>query len=130
MFSSAIITLLSVLVLATPASAIITKITAHTSHVNTTPMPPPTHPPLGASVTYGQGSTTGNSYRLPLRDLLVSSGTNNCNLAPYLVPDAGKNVTEMIEDILKQSQGVTVILASLLRNKTPEQDACRVDVNR
>ncbi len=30
--------------------------------------------PLGASVTFGVGSSTGNSYRKDLRDALVASG--------------------------------------------------------
>ncbi|KAK4169630.1 SGNH hydrolase-type esterase domain-containing protein [Cladorrhinum sp. PSN259] len=136
--------------------------------------------PLGASVTYGVGSSTGNSYRQNLLDLLlqdghqvnfvgrrqngnfsnnhveatsgyvisqiataareaaplflpnivlVDAGTNNCNNGGA-VPDAGKNVTSMIRDILSLSPGCTVVLATLLENKIAEQDACRVDVNR
>ena len=136
--------------------------------------------PLGASVTYGVGSSTGNSYRKDLRDMLaqdghqvdfvgrrkngnfsdnrveatsgfviaqiaaaareatpiflpnivlVDAGTNNCN-GGGTVPDAGKNVTAMITDILASSPGCTVVLATLLENKMAEQDACRTDVNR
>ncbi len=35
---------------------------------------------LGASVTFGQGSTTGNSYRKSLEDLLVASN----NIVQYV----------------------------------------------
>lgn len=135
--------------------------------------------PLGASVTFGTGSTTGNSYRKNLRDLLVAAnqtvnmvgsktngdftdnnveatpgfvisqiadsaaasvpsnlpnlvlvdaGTNNCNNGGT-VPDAGANVTAMINNIYAQSPGATVILTSILANKIAEQDACRVDIN-
>ncbi|KAK3324401.1 SGNH hydrolase-type esterase domain-containing protein [Cercophora scortea] len=136
--------------------------------------------PLGASVTFGVGSTTGDSYRKDLRDLLVQAGyqvnlvgqqkhgsfadnaveatpgfvisqiaasahtatpaflpnlvlvdagTNNCNKGG-LVPDAGANVSAMIDDIFKLSPGTTVVLATVLANKIAEQDACRVDVNK
>ncbi|KAK3687971.1 SGNH hydrolase-type esterase domain-containing protein [Podospora appendiculata] len=136
--------------------------------------------PLGASVTFGVGSTTGDSYRKDLRDLLiqagyqvslvgqqkhgnfadnaveatpgfvisqitasahiaaprflpnlvlVDAGTNNCNKGG-LVPDAGTNVSAMIDDIFKLSPGATVMLTTLLANKVAEQDACRVDVNK
>ncbi|KAL0942042.1 gdsl-like lipase acylhydrolase [Colletotrichum truncatum] len=134
---------------------------------------------LGASVTFGTGSTTGNSYRKDLQDLLVAkgmsvtfvgtrangnfpdnaveatggfkinqiaasadkavpmlkpnlvlvdAGTNNCNKGGE-VPDAGANVTAMINKIYEQSPGSTVILTSILANKVPEQDACRVKIN-
>lgn len=134
---------------------------------------------LGASVTFGTGSTTGNSYRKDLQDLLVAqgmtlsyvgtrangnfadnaveatggfriaqiadsadkavpmlkpnlvlvdAGTNNCNKGGE-VPDAGANVTAMINKIYQQSPGSTVILTSILANKVPEQDACRVKIN-
>lgn len=136
--------------------------------------------PLGASVTFGIGSRTGNSYRKDLADLLVAAGqpvdfvgqftngdftnnqveatpgfvieqiaglasnatpallpnlvlmdagTNNCNQGGT-VPDAGANVTAMINEVFAQSPGATVILAQLLVNKVAAQDACRVDVNR
>lgn len=136
--------------------------------------------PLGASVTFGVGSTTGNSYRKDLHDTLVQAGhqvnfvgrrkngdfadndveatsgfvisqiadsasiaapmfqpnlalieagTNNCN-SGRSVPDAGANVTRMIDGIFKASPGVTVILASILKNKIAEQDACRLDINK
>ncbi|KAK4212654.1 SGNH hydrolase [Rhypophila decipiens] len=136
--------------------------------------------PLGASVTFGVGSSTGNSYRKDLRDslaqaghqvnfvgrrkngdfadnnveatsgfvisqiaesalvatpmflpniALIEAGTNNCN-SGRLVPDAGANVTKMIDTIFHASPGVTVILALILKNKIAEQDACRVDINR
>lgn len=135
--------------------------------------------PLGASVTFGTGSTTGNSYRKNLRDQLVAAGqtvnfvgefrngnftnsqveatpgfvinqiansssatvprflpnlvlldagTNNCN-AGGTVPDAGANVSSLISSIYAQSPGSTVILASVLVNKVPAQEACRVGVN-
>jgi lysophospholipase L1-like esterase len=136
--------------------------------------------PLGASVTFGVGSTTGNSYRKDLRDLLVESGatvnivgtqkngnfvdndceafsgfvieqiaakakdsvpkllpnvvlvdagTNNCN-SGIAVQDAGYNVSKMIDRIYADSPGVTVLLATLLTNKIPSQEECRLDVNR
>ncbi|KAJ0115619.1 hypothetical protein J7T55_010442 [Diaporthe amygdali] len=134
---------------------------------------------LGASVTFGTGSSTGNSYRKDLRDQLVAAGqtvnfvgefvngnftnrqveatpgfvisqianssnvnvpkflpnlvlldagTNNCN-SGGAVPDAGANVSSLINSIYTQSPGSTVILASVLVNKVPAQEACRVDVN-
>ncbi|KAK1749493.1 carbohydrate esterase family 3 protein [Echria macrotheca] len=136
--------------------------------------------PVGASVTFGVGSSTGNSYRLDLRTTLVSAGhevnyvgrhrngnftdnqveatsgfvlsqiaeaartatpmflpnlvlieagTNNCN-SGKLVPDAGANLTALINDIFTASPGVTVVAATLLANKVAAQDACRVDVNK
>lgn len=134
---------------------------------------------LGASVTFGTGSTTGDSYRKDLRDKLVAAGqtvnfvgefengnftnrqveatpgfvidqiansanttvprflpnlvlldagTNNCNKGGT-VPDAAANVSSLIGRIYAQSPGSTVILASILVNKVPEQEACRVDIN-
>ncbi|KAJ4390878.1 hypothetical protein N0V93_004477 [Gnomoniopsis smithogilvyi] len=135
---------------------------------------------LGASVTFGTGSSTGNSYRKDLRDMLVASGstvnfvgeftngnftnrqveatpgfvisqiadsanketpismpnlvlmdagTNNCNQGG-LVPDAGANVSTMIDNIFTQSPGSTVILATILVNaQDAGQEACRVDIN-
>ncbi|KAK5652286.1 hypothetical protein OQA88_10634 [Cercophora sp. LCS_1] len=138
--------------------------------------------PVGASVTFGVGSSTGSSYRKDLRALLtadpdphlvnfvgrnsngdfvdnqveatsgfvmaqiadaariatpmfkpnvilVEAGTNNCN-SGNPVPDAGRNMTALIDELFALSEGVTVIMATLLENKIPEQDACRVDVNR
>lgn len=135
--------------------------------------------PLGASVTFGTGSSTGNSYRNDLREQLVAAGqtvnyvgefengnftnrqveatpgfvisqianssntatpkflpnlvlldagTNNCN-SGGTVPDAGANVSSLINSIYTQSPGSTVILTSVLVNKVPAQEACRVDVN-
>lgn len=135
---------------------------------------------LGASVTFGTGSSTGNSYRKDLRDKLVANGstvnfvgestngnftnrqveatpgfvisqiaasaavaapkfqpnvvlmdagTNNCNKGGT-VPDAGANVTAMINDVYAKSPGATVVLTSILVNKVAEQDACRVDINK
>lgn len=134
---------------------------------------------LGASVTFGTGSSTGNSYRKDLRDQLVAAGqtvnfvgefqngnftnrqveatpgfvisqiansssatvpkfmpnlvlldagTNNCN-SGGTVPDAGANVSSLINSIYAQSPGSTVILTNILVNKVPAQEACRVDVN-
>ncbi|KAK3940332.1 hypothetical protein QBC46DRAFT_408436, partial [Diplogelasinospora grovesii] len=137
--------------------------------------------PLGASVTFGVGSTTGDSYRKDLRDTLVASrhqvnmvgsrkngndftdndveatpgfvisqiaksaktatpkflpnlvlvdaGTNNCNNGG-MVPDAGANVTAMINDLFALSPGVTVVLATILANKIAAQDACRVNIKQ
>ncbi|KAK3390724.1 SGNH hydrolase-type esterase domain-containing protein [Podospora didyma] len=133
----------------------------------------------GASVTFGVGSTTGNSYRKDLRDMLVQAGhavnfvgqhkngnfadneveatsgfvmaqiagavrtaapmflpnlvlieagTNNCNNGGK-VPDAGANVTAMVDSVFSLSPGATVVLATLLQNKIAAQDACRIDVN-
>jgi lysophospholipase L1-like esterase len=135
--------------------------------------------PLGASVTFGVGSTTGNSYRKDLRDALVSAGhtvnmvgtqtngafvdndceaysgfviaqiaekarnalpqlqpnvvlvdagTNNCNRGE-MVPDAGRNVTALVEEVFTLSPGATVVLTTLLVNTVAAQDTCRVDVN-
>ncbi|KAK6222410.1 GDSL-like Lipase/Acylhydrolase [Colletotrichum tabaci] len=110
---------------------------------------------LGASVTFGTGSTTGDSYRKDLQDLLASkgitatyvgtrangnfpdnaveatgdAGTNNCNKGGE-VPDAGTNVTAMVNKIYENSPGSTVILASILANKVQEQDACREKINQ
>lgn len=135
---------------------------------------------LGASVTFGTGSSTGNSYRKDLRDMLVASGstvnfvgeftngnftnrqveatpgfvisqiadsanketpislpnlvlmdagTNNCNKGG-LIPDAGANVSAMINNVFTQSPGSTVILTSILVNaQDAGQEACRVDIN-
>ncbi|KUJ13005.1 GDSL-like Lipase/Acylhydrolase, partial [Mollisia scopiformis] len=134
---------------------------------------------LGASVTFGTGSTTGDSYRKDLQDLLVANGntveyvgsrkngnfsnnaveavpgfvisqvaalanvsvpkykpnlvlvdagTNNCNKGGT-VPDAGTNVTILINNIFRQSPNATVILTTILVNSVAEQDACRVTVN-
>ncbi|KAH8749983.1 GDSL-like Lipase/Acylhydrolase, partial [Hyaloscypha finlandica] len=136
--------------------------------------------PLGASVTFGVGSTTGDSYRKDLEDLLLANGntvtyvgtnkngnftdnsveavsgfvisqistlaniavlqlkpnlvlldagTNNCNQGGT-VPDAGANVTNLINNIFQQSTGATVILATILVNSVAAQDACRVTVNK
>jgi hypothetical protein len=137
--------------------------------------------PLGASVTFGVGSTTGDSYRKDLLELLTSQqsatveyvgtqksgndftnnaceafpgdviaqiaakaatavpslkpnlvladmGTNNCNNGGT-VPDAGANVTAAIKRIYEDSPGATVILATLLVNAVPAQEACRQTVN-
>jgi hypothetical protein len=46
------------------------------------------------------------------------------------VPDAGVNVTNLINDIFKQSPGATVILTTILVNSVAAQDACRVTVNQ
>lgn len=134
---------------------------------------------IGASVTFGVGSTTGDSYRKDLQDLMVAAGmtvsyvgaqtngnfsnnaveatsgavisqiaaaaaiavpqykpnlvlldagTNNCN-SGGTVPDAGKNVTDIIDGIYEGSPGATVVLATILVNSVATQDACRVDEN-
>jgi lysophospholipase L1-like esterase len=134
---------------------------------------------LGASVSFGIGSTTGDSYRKDLEDLLtatsntvafvgtkangnfsnnaveatggfvisqivaaasaavpkllpnlvlVDAGTNNCN-SGGTVPDAGTNITNMINNIYGQSPGSTVILTTILVNSVAAQDACRLDEN-
>ncbi|KAI1856366.1 hypothetical protein JX265_011613 [Neoarthrinium moseri] len=135
--------------------------------------------PIGASVTFGVGSTTGNSYRKDLQDLLVAqgstvtyvgthkngnfannecqavsgfvirqiaeaaatavpqlkpnmvlieAGTNDCN-AGVNVPDAGRNVSNILDGIYKNSPGVTVIMANLMVNKVAAQERCRQQVN-
>lgn len=136
--------------------------------------------PLGASVTFGLGSTTGDSYRKDLRDQLVAAGmavemvgaqrngrdfadnrveatpgfvisqiaasaraavpqfrpnlvlldtgTNNCNQGGT-VPDAGRNVSALIDDIYRDSPGATVVFCTVLVTKSPAQDQCRQDVN-
>ncbi|KAH8679571.1 SGNH hydrolase-type esterase domain-containing protein [Tricladium varicosporioides] len=135
---------------------------------------------VGASVTFGVGSTTGNSYRKDLEDLitadggmvqyvgtkkngnfadnaveatsgfviaqigaatraaapkfkpnlvLIDAGTNNCN-GGGTIPDAGANVTSLINDIYRLSPGATVILTTVLVNSVAAQDACRVDINK
>lgn len=60
--------------------------------------------------------------------VLVDAGTNNCNEGGT-VPDAGANVTNLINSIYKQSPGATVILTTILVNSVAAQDACRVTVN-
>jgi hypothetical protein len=45
------------------------------------------------------------------------------------VPDAGTNVTNLINKIFKQSPGTTVILTTILVNSIASQDACRVTIN-
>jgi lysophospholipase L1-like esterase len=137
--------------------------------------------PLGASVTFGVGSTTGDSYRKDLLGLLTSQqgatveyvgtetcgsdfaqnacqaksgdviaqiaakaavsvprfqpnvvlvdmGTNNCNEGGT-VPEAGANVTRTIRQIYADAPGATVVLATLLVNAVPAQEACRQTVN-
>jgi lysophospholipase L1-like esterase len=61
--------------------------------------------------------------------VLVDAGTNNCNKGGT-VPDAGANVTALIDDIFSLSPGVTVVLATILQNKIATQDSCRVDINK
>ncbi len=60
--------------------------------------------------------------------VLIDAGTNNCNNGGT-VPDAGTNVTAMINNVFKQSPGATVILTTILVNSVAAQDACRVTVN-
>lgn len=45
------------------------------------------------------------------------------------MPEAGANVTHMINNVFAQSPGATVILTTILVNSVAEQDACRVTVN-
>ena len=61
--------------------------------------------------------------------VLLDAGTNNCNQGGT-VPDAGANVTNLINNIFQQSPGATVILATILVNSVAAQDACRVTVNK
>lgn len=136
--------------------------------------------PVGASVTFGVGSTMGDSYRKDLLDLLkaqgttaemvgskqhgkdfannqveatsgfviaqiaksvqtaapkfrpnlvlLDAGTNNCNKGGE-VPDAGKQVAAIVDDVYARSPGATVVLATVLANKDAAQDKCRVGVN-
>jgi hypothetical protein len=60
--------------------------------------------------------------------VLIDAGTNNCNQGGT-VPDAGANVTNLINNIFQQSPGATVILTTILVNSVSAQDACRVTVN-
>jgi hypothetical protein len=60
--------------------------------------------------------------------VLIDAGTNNCNNGGT-VPDAGANVTNMINSIFQQSPGSTVILTTILVNSVAAQDACRVTIN-
>ncbi|KAK1831289.1 family 3 putative carbohydrate esterase [Podospora conica] len=59
----------------------------------TTPPTPLRIMPLGASITYGQASTTGCGYRCPLRSQLLSSGNTPVNFVgsrqhgPAATPD-------------------------------------------
>ncbi|XXH03827.1 hypothetical protein Hte_010233 [Hypoxylon texense] len=123
--------------------------------------------PLGASITYGYGSTDKNGYRKDLRDrledngnevnmvgdnpagdmkdneaegwksytvamvhdkatkavpkfkpnlVLVNAGTNDC-IGSDDLPDAGNRVTDLLNDLFKQSPKATVILSTLLVNR-------------
>ncbi|KAB5513125.1 GDSL-like Lipase/Acylhydrolase [Coniochaeta sp. 2T2.1] len=136
--------------------------------------------PLGASITFGVGSTTGSSYRKDLHDLLIAAnqtvnfvgtygngnftdndveatsgfvisqiaeaaatavpkflpnivlvdaGSNNCNRGGT-VPGAGLQINALVDDIRERSPGVTVLLATIIVNTVPAQEACRVDINR
>jgi hypothetical protein len=60
--------------------------------------------------------------------VLIDAGTNNCNQGGT-VPDAGANVTNLINNIFQQSPGATVILTTILVNSVAAQDTCRVTVN-
>jgi hypothetical protein len=60
--------------------------------------------------------------------ILIDAGTNNCNNGGK-VPQAGANITKMINDMFGQSPGATVILTTILVNSVAAQDACRVTVN-
>jgi hypothetical protein len=61
--------------------------------------------------------------------VLLEAGTNNCNKGGT-VPDAGTNVTNLINKIFQQSPGTTVILATILVNSVASQDACRLTINK
>ncbi len=61
--------------------------------------------------------------------MLVEVGTNNCNQGGT-VPDAGRNVTALINKAFQQSPGATVILTTILANPDAKQDACRVNINQ
>lgn len=153
---------------------------ASTAFAANTTTPPFRIMAAGASVTFGVGSTTGDSYRKDLQELmtasgltvnyvgtrkngkfadnaveatsgfvipqiaaalhaavpkflpnmvLIDAGTNNCNKGG-LNPDAGTNITNMINDVFTQSPGSTVILTTVLVNSVAKQDACRVDENK
>ncbi len=60
--------------------------------------------------------------------VLIDAGTNNCNNGGT-VPDAGANITSMINNVFNQSPGATVILTTILVNSVAAQDMCRVTVN-
>jgi hypothetical protein len=60
--------------------------------------------------------------------VLLDAGTNNCNRGGT-VPDAGANITNLINTIFQQSPGATVVLTTILVNSVAAQDACRVTVN-
>ena len=71
--------LVAILLLLAPVGA---KPTGNTSDNSGTNLLVPLHPhfhlrslPLGASITWGQGSTDGNGYREDLRKLLVQRST-------------------------------------------------------
>lgn len=136
--------------------------------------------PLGASITYGYGSTDKNGYRKDLRDrledhgnevnmvgdnpagdmkdneaegwksytvsmvhdkatkavpkfkpnlILVNVGTNDC-VGDDDLPGAGNRVTDLLNDLFKQSPKTTVILSTLLVNRDAAVQKRVVDFNR
>ncbi|KAI1773419.1 carbohydrate esterase family 3 protein [Hypoxylon cercidicola] len=126
--------------------------------------------PLGASITYGYGSSDKNGYRKDLRDrleragnavnmvgdhpsgdmqdndtegwegytvatvrgkadkavprfkpnlVLVNVGTNDC-IGNDDLPAAGNRVTDLLNDVFRDSPRATVILSTLLVNRNPD----------
>ncbi|KAI1372883.1 carbohydrate esterase family 3 protein [Hypoxylon crocopeplum] len=135
--------------------------------------------PLGASITYGYGSSDGNGYRKYLRDqlenngneinmvgsktagnmtdndtegwsgyivdtvhdkakvavpklkpniILINAGTNDC-IANNHLPNAGDRVTNMLNDLYKESPKATIILSTLLLNHNPDVEKRVEDFN-
>lgn len=74
-----------------------------------------------------RGTTAATMFKPNV--VLVEVGTNNCN-SGRLVPDARANATALIEELLDDSSpGAVAVLATLIVNPVPEQEACRLDVN-
>lgn len=135
--------------------------------------------PLGASITYGYGSTDKNGYRKDLRDkledggnkvnmvgdnpagdmkdneaegwksytvkmihdkankavpkfkpnlILVNGGTNDC-IGDDDLPNAGNRVTDLLNDLYRESPKATVILSTLLVNRNADVQKRIVDFN-
>jgi hypothetical protein len=76
---------------------------------------------LGASVTFGTGSTTGDSYRKDLEDLLVSNGNtvsyvgtkNNGNFADNAVEAVPGFVISQIAGLANAAVSLIVTLADI-----------------
>jgi hypothetical protein len=60
--------------------------------------------------------------------VLLEAGTNNCNKVGT-VPDAGTNVTNLINRFFRQSAGTTVILTTILVNLIASKDTCGGAIN-